>query len=138
MLNRIQLIGHLGHDPEIRLTKDGREFLTFSIATNYSFQEEDGNWHKTTDWHKVSVFSEKLVKSLRFCLKKGKKVFVEGRISYSTWQDKLDHTLFGTAIIISKREGNVEILSSEKIENQDHPVESIESGGSRSSLDHEL
>lgn len=130
MLNRIQIIGNLGSDPEVRLTQDDREFLTFSVATDYSFKPENGNWQKKTEWHKVAVFAENLIVPLKSCLKKGKKVFVEGRLTYSKWQDDFDQSHISSIIVISKREGEVEIICSDKTDNQDHQIDETDSQSS--------
>lgn len=119
MLNRVQLIGNLGHDPETRLTKDGRTFVTFSMATNSSWKDENGSWQTQTDWHKITVFREALTASIRAALKKGDRVFIEGRLNYSTWEDSYDQKHYSSHITIFPREGIIEFIRSLNSENQE-------------------
>lgn len=119
MLNRVQLIGNLGNDPEIRVTRDGREFITFSIATNSSWKDSKGEWNTQTDWHQVTVFKEPLVGWVRDTLKKGTPVFIEGRLTYSKWEDNYDQSRVSSTIVVSTREGIHEFTRSGKSKNRE-------------------
>lgn len=81
MINKVTLIGHLGADPEIRHLENGVAVGRFSLATNESYKDKDGNWQKTTEWHNVVVWRE-LAERAEKMLKKGNLVYVEGKISY--------------------------------------------------------
>lgn len=120
MLNRVQLIGNLGHDPEIRKMQEGREVATFSLATHSSWQDEHGEWNKKTEWHSVVVYREPLIARIKETLKKGAAVFVEGKLAYVDLQDKhTQHKRRIAHIVISEKGGQVEFLRSGKLEGRD-------------------
>jgi single-strand DNA-binding protein len=78
-LNKVQLIGNLGADPELRFTPNGKATTTFSVATGFSYQGSDGQPVQGTDWHRVEVWGKQAEACCQF-LKKGRQVYVEGRI----------------------------------------------------------
>lgn len=82
-LNKAVLIGNLGRDPDVKSTEGGLKIANFSIAT----QEINKNKETTTDWHQVTVFG-KLAEIVEQYVKKGHKVYVEGKIQYRKWTDK--------------------------------------------------
>ena len=78
-LNKVMLIGNLGNDPEVRSTQDGRSLCTFSIATTESWKDKNsGERRDKTEWHRIVIFNEGLVRIAEQYLKKGSKVFLEG------------------------------------------------------------
>lgn len=81
MINKVTLIGHLGGDPEVRRLEGGVAVARFSLATNESYKDKDGNFQTITDWHNVVVWRDAAERAERM-LKKGSLVYVEGRISY--------------------------------------------------------
>lgn len=82
MFNRATLIGHLGGDPEVRTTASGRPVCSFSLATSETWRDgESGEKRERTEWHRVVVWSEGLVKVSRDYLHKGSRVMVEGKIA---------------------------------------------------------
>lgn len=85
-LNKIMLIGHLGKDAENRFTTDNFSITSFSVATNYSYKNKNGEWTDETTWHNVVAFN--LSDFYKDYLKKGKKVYVEGRLASRTYEDK--------------------------------------------------
>jgi len=86
-LNKVMLIGNLGKDPELRYTPSGVAVATFTIATNESWKDQDGNMQERTEWHNVVAW-RKLAEVCGEWLKKGKKVYVEGRIQTRSYDDK--------------------------------------------------
>lgn len=96
-LNKAMLIGHLGKDPEIRYTKSGQAVASFSIATDDSFKDAQGNRQERTEWHNVVAFG-KLADFAQNYLKKGRLVYVEGRLRTSDWTDKENVKHFKTEI----------------------------------------
>ena len=86
-LNRVMLIGNLGKDPELRYTTSGVAVATFSLATNESWKDSDGNVQERTEWHNIVVW-KKLAEICAEWLKKGKKVYIEGRIQTRNYDDK--------------------------------------------------
>lgn len=81
-LNRVTLIGNVGKDPEVRYTKSSDPILSFSLATT---EKWDGN--EKTEWHRVDVFG-KLAAALKDHITKGKKLYIEGKLTYDEWTDK--------------------------------------------------
>lgn len=85
-LNKVMLIGNLGNDAEHRFTTNNTSVSTFSIATSRGYKGRDGNWVNETTWHNVVAYS--LPDFYKEALKKGKKFYVEGRISKRDYTDK--------------------------------------------------
>jgi single-strand DNA-binding protein len=86
-LNKVQLIGNLGKDPELRYTAGGVAVATFTMATNESWKDQDGNLQERTEWHNIVAW-RKLAEICGEWLKKGKKVYIEGRIQTRSYDDK--------------------------------------------------
>jgi len=86
-LNKVMLIGNLGKDPELRFTSSGVPVATFTIATNESWKDQDGNLQERTEWHNIVAW-RKLAEICGEWLKKGKKVYIEGRIQTRSYDDK--------------------------------------------------
>ena len=85
-LNKVMLIGNLGNDAETRFTTNNVSVTTFSLATTNSYKSKDGNWVNETTWHNVVSFG--LSDFFKESLKKGKKFYIEGRISKRDYTDK--------------------------------------------------
>ncbi len=86
-LNKVMLIGNLGKDPELRYTTSGVAVASFTIATNESWKDQDGNLQERTEWHNIVAW-RKLAEICGEWLKKGKKVYIEGRIQTRSFDDK--------------------------------------------------
>jgi single-strand DNA-binding protein len=86
-VNKIILIGNLGKDPELRYTSGGVAVATFSLATNESWKDVEGNVQERTQWHNIVAW-RKLAEICAEYLKKGSKIYVEGRIQYRQYDDK--------------------------------------------------
>jgi len=86
-INKVILIGNLGRDPDVRLTDDGRYLATFSLATNAHYVDQHGHKQVKTTWHNIVAW-RKMAERCSKLLKKGSKVFIEGKISTSTWKDQ--------------------------------------------------
>ncbi len=83
--NRVQLIGHLGQDPEIRETQSGKKRATFSLATSERFTRADGEKGEDTQWHQIVVWG-KLVNVVESYLKKGQEVALEGKLIHRSYE----------------------------------------------------
>jgi single-strand DNA-binding protein len=88
-VNKVILLGNLGRDPEQKATQGGLTIVRFSVATAERRKDQSGNWVDHTEWHNVVVFGRVAENCQRF-LKKGSKVFIEGKLRTSKWQDKTD------------------------------------------------
>ncbi len=86
-LNKCMLIGNLGKDPELRYTSSGVAVATFSLATSDSWKDQEGNQQERTEWHNIVAW-RKLAEICGEWLKKGKKVYIEGRIQTRSYDDK--------------------------------------------------
>jgi len=87
MLNKVQLIGNLGDDPQVRTTKGGKAVASFSLATNRRWKDREGEKHEETDWHNVVCWGPRAKIAADF-LVKGRQVYVEGRLQTSSWEDE--------------------------------------------------
>ena len=100
-LNKVTLIGNLGNDPEVRSTPGGNRVATLSLATSRSWNDQAGNKQEKTEWHRCVVWNTKgsqLADIVEKYVKKGDKIYVEGRIEYRQWQDKDNQTRYSTEI----------------------------------------
>ena len=100
-LNKATLIGNLGSDPEVRSTTNGSRVATFSLATSRNWNDASGAKQEKTEWHRCVVWNTKgssLADVVEKYVKKGDKLYVEGRIEYRQWQDKENQTKYMTEI----------------------------------------
>jgi single-strand DNA-binding protein len=86
-VNKVILVGRLGRDPETRYTSGGQAVANFSIATDETYKDRNGERQKRTEWHKIVVWGKQAEIAQQY-LKKGSLIFVEGRIQSREWQDK--------------------------------------------------
>jgi len=86
-LNKVQIIGHLGKDPEMRYTPSGRPVTTFSVAVSRSWNSADGERHMETEWFNVVAWGN-LAEICKQYLVKGQQVYIEGRLQTRRWDDK--------------------------------------------------
>jgi single-strand DNA-binding protein len=96
-LNKAQLIGNLGADPEIRSTGSGTRVATLSVATSRRWNGRDGQQQEKTEWHRVVAW-DKLAEVCERFLKKGDRVYVEGPIEYRQWEGQDGQTKYTTEI----------------------------------------
>ncbi|MFU8802717.1 MAG: single-stranded DNA-binding protein [Bradymonadaceae bacterium] len=97
-LNKAMLIGRLGADPEVRYTQSGMPVANFNIATNEVWNDKSGQKQERTEWHKIVVFN-KTAEIVGKYLKKGREVYIEGRIQTKDWQDKDGNKRYTTEIV---------------------------------------
>ena len=86
-VNKVILVGRLGRDPETRYTGSGQAVANFSVATDETYKDRNGERQKRTEWHKIVVWGKQAEIAQQY-LKKGSLVFIEGRIQSREWQDK--------------------------------------------------
>lgn len=97
-VNKATLIGRLGADPESRTSQSGTMIVNLRLATDDRQKTRDGQWETVTDWHRVVCFGRTAENVARFC-KKGKQLYVEGRIKTRKWQDKDGRDVWTTEIV---------------------------------------
>lgn len=86
-VNKVILIGNLGKDPEVKYTPSGTAVAKFSLATNERFKDKAGEWQDRTEWHNIVAF-QRTAEIAGEYLKKGRSVYIEGRIQTRSWDDK--------------------------------------------------
>jgi single-strand DNA-binding protein len=122
MLNKVILTGNIGRAPKIWLTPDRREIATFSLATSKSWKDDFGRWQTYTDWHRVTVFRESIVKWMKRSLNKGDMVYLEGKLTYHSWKDSHNHTHQTAYVVIFGQEGRLEYLRSPQTREQEETI----------------
>ena len=97
-LNKVQIIGRLGQDPEMRFTANGRAVSTFNVAVNRNYTTQDGERREETEWVRVVAWA-KLAELVSQYLTKGRQVYVEGRLQTRQWDDKEGQRRYTTEVV---------------------------------------
>lgn len=84
-VNKVILLGNLGNDPDVKYTQGGMAIATLSVATTSSRKDKEGNWQEQTEWHRVKLFGKTAEVAGEY-LKKGRQVYIEGRIEYGSYE----------------------------------------------------
>lgn len=100
-LNKITLIGNTGGDPDVRTAASGNRVAKLSLATSRSFPDRSGQQQERTEWHRLTFFG-RLVDVVEQWVKKGDRLYIEGRIEYSQTQDDRGGTRYWTDIIVNE------------------------------------
>ncbi len=100
MVNQVILIGNLGKDPEVRRLENGAAVAKFSLATNESYKDKEGNQVKQTEWHNI-VCWRWLAEIAEKYLKKGSLIYLEGKLTYREYTDKDNQKKYFTEIVAS-------------------------------------
>jgi single-strand DNA-binding protein len=87
MVNKVILIGNLGKDPEVRSTPSGQSVASFTLATNRRWKDKTGNRQEETEWHSIVVWGKQAEIAGQY-LKKGKQIYLEGRLQTRSWEDR--------------------------------------------------
>lgn len=98
-INYVQLVGHLGMDPEILKIGNDRSLVKFSLATNEPFKDKEGTFQTNTQWHRIVAWGP-LAERMAVQLAKGNHILVNGRIQHSTWENKEGQKQTGTDIVV--------------------------------------
>ena len=110
-VNKVILIGNLGAAPEIRTLNSGDRVANLRLATSESWRDRSsGEKREKTEWHRVVVFNENIVKVCEQYLRKGAKVYVEGAIQTRKWTDQQNQERFSTEIVLQKFRGELTML----------------------------
>ncbi|HLP70427.1 MAG TPA: single-stranded DNA-binding protein [Rhizobium sp.] len=100
-VNKVTLIGHLGADPEVRRTQGGNPVVSFSLATSETWRDRtSGERKEKTDWHNIVIWNEGLCKIAEQYLRKGSKVYIEGKLQTRKWQDQNGNDRYSTEVIL--------------------------------------
>ena len=110
-LNKVQLIGNLGADPEMRFTQDGRPIANLRMATSDSWTDKQGQKQERTEWHSITIFG-KLAEIAQQYLRKGSKVFLEGQLQTDKYIDKQGMERYSTKVVLNPFSGQMIMLDS--------------------------
>lgn len=114
-LNKVALIGNLGRDPEIRSTQAGDEVATLSLATSETWRDKaTGERKERTEWHRVVIFNEGLVKVAKQYLHKGSKLYVEGQLHTRKWTDRDGVERYSTEVVLQRYRGELVMLDTRR------------------------
>jgi len=112
-VNKVILIGNLGADPEIRSLNNGGKVCTLSVATSENWKDKStGERREKTEWHRVVVFGDGLVRVCENYLKKGAKIYVEGALQTRKWQDRDGNDKYTTEVVLQGFGGTLTMLDS--------------------------
>ena len=116
-VNKVILVGNLGRDPEVRTGQGGTQVANLSIATSETWKDKStGERKEKTEWHRVVVFNENLIRVVESYCQKGTKLYVEGQLQTRKWQDQSGNDKFSTEVVLSRFRGALQILSGYKDE----------------------
>ena len=100
-VNKVILVGNLGRDPEVRSFQNGGKVCNMTIATSENWRDKNsGERRERTEWHRVAIFSEGLVRVAEQYLRKGSKVYIEGQLETRKWQDQNGQDKYSTEIVL--------------------------------------
>lgn len=112
-VNKVIIVGNVGNEPEIRTFQNGGRVANLSIATSESWKDKNSGERKTaTEWHKVAVTNEGLVKVIENYVKKGSKLYIEGQLATRKWQDSNGQDKYSTEIVLKPYRGELVMLDS--------------------------
>lgn len=113
-VNKAILVGHLGKDPDVRATQSGTDVVSFSLATSTSWKDKvTGQRKDNTEWHTVVIFNERLADVAKRFLKKGSKVYIEGKIKTRKWTDQQGQERRTTEVVLEQYGGELTLLDSQ-------------------------
>lgn len=110
-VNKVILVGNLGADPEIRSFQNGGQVCNLRLATSESWKDKSsGEKKERTEWHSVAIFAEGLVSVAERFLKKGSKVYIEGKLQTRKWQDQAGNDRYTTEIVLQGYDAKLVML----------------------------
>lgn len=121
-VNKVILVGNLGRDPEVRSMQNGGEIVNLSVATSEQWRDRNtGERKERTEWHRVVIFNENLVRVAKDFLQKGRRVYLEGQIQTRKWQDQSGQDRYSTEVVLGRFRGDLQILDSRNTAAGDSP-----------------
>lgn len=100
-VNKVIIVGNLGNDPEVRTFQNGGKVCNLSVATSETWKDKNtGERKERTEWHRVAIFSEPLVRVAEQYLRKGSKVYLEGQLETRKWQDQSGQDKYSTEVVL--------------------------------------
>ncbi len=128
-LNKVQLIGRLGADPEIKQMVNGKNIARLSIATSQSWKDKStGERKEKTEWHRVVIFNEGLINVIQQYLKKGANVYLEGQLATRKWRDeKSGQDKYSTEIVLQGYNSSLTMLDGKNKSNNSNEASQTKS-----------
>ena len=123
-LNKCMIIGNLGRDPEMRYTPSGQAVTQFTVATNRNYRDQQGEWQKDTEWFRIVVWGQQAERVAEY-LRKGSKVYIEGRIQTRQWEGQDGQKRYTTELIANQ------VTSLERREREEEGGEAVPPGEGR-------
>lgn len=130
-LNKVQLIGRLGADPEVRSFSNGGKVVNLRLATSETWKDKNtGERKEKTEWHSVAIFNEGIAKVAEQYLKKGSQCYIEGQLETRKWQDQSGADRYSTEVVIRPFAGSLVLIggkgdsSSGDHQHQQQPINS--------------
>jgi len=112
-VNKVILVGNVGQDPEVRQFQNGGQVCSFSIATSENWKDKNtGERREKTEWHRISVFNEGLIRVVQSYVKKGSKLYIEGQLETRKWQDQNGQDRYSTEVVLRGYGGTLTMLDS--------------------------
>jgi len=119
-VNKVILIGNLGRDPEVRSFQNGGKVCNLRIATSETWKDKNsGERKERTEWHSVAIFQEGLVRIAEQYLRKGSKVYIEGKLQTRKWQDQSGQDRYSTEVVLQGFDGVLTMLDGPNGERND-------------------
>ena len=110
-VNKVILIGNLGADPEVRSFANGGQVCSLRLATSETWKDRNsGERRERTEWHRVEIYSEPLVRVAQNYLRKGSKIYVEGQLETRKWQDRDGNDRYSTEVVLRPYRGELTML----------------------------
>jgi single-strand DNA-binding protein len=110
-VNKVILVGNLGADPEIRSLNSGDRVANLRVATSETWRDRNsGERKEKTEWHRIVIFNDNLVKVAENYLRKGSKVYIEGSLQTRKWQDQSGQEKYSTEVVLQKFRGELTML----------------------------
>jgi single-strand DNA-binding protein len=112
-INKVIIVGNLGKDPEVRTFANGGKVCNFSVATSESWKDKQtGERKEKTEWHNISIYNEGLAGVAERYLRKGSKVYLEGKLQTRKWQDQSGNDRYSTDVVLQGFDAKMEMLDS--------------------------
>ncbi len=112
-VNKVIIVGNLGRDPEVRTFQNGGKVCNLRIATSENWKDRTtGERKERTEWHSVAIFNENLVRLAEQYLRKGSKVYIEGKLETRKWQDQSGQDKYSTEVVLRPYAGELTFLDS--------------------------
>ena len=112
-VNKVIIVGNVGNDPEVRSFNNGGKVCNFSLATSESWKDKQtGEKREKTEWHRVAIFNEGLVGIVERYVKKGSKLYIEGKLQTRKWTNRDGNDQYTTEVVLQGYDGNLTLLDS--------------------------